>query len=178
MWQNYDKYIFPMVEKWADDNQLLKIDLGGGINKASGYTSYDLKSGDITGDLNETWNLQDNSVGVLRAHDCIEHLKNPIHTMNEAYRVLAPGGYFMILVPSALGDGGYCDPTHVSHWVKRSFRYYTEQNMRAFIEPACTCKFQIMKLKEVTKWEGIPYIEAHLIAVKGNRNHGAFDWNI
>jgi len=178
MWQNYDKYIYPMVEKWADENKLLKIDLGGGLNKQQEYTSYDIKNGDITGDLNEAWKLDDNSVGVLRAHDCIEHLKDPIHTMNEAYRVLTPGGYFMILVPSSLGEGGYCDPTHVSHWVKRSFRYYTEQNMRAFIEPQCTCKFQVMKLKEITKWEGIPYVEAHLIAVKDNRNHGAFDWKL
>jgi len=39
MWQNYDKYIYPMVEKWADENKLLKIDLGGGLNKQQEYTS-------------------------------------------------------------------------------------------------------------------------------------------
>lgn len=176
-WSNYDKYIWPAIERWADEKDLLKIDLGGGIDKKDGYLGYDLQNAEITGDLNERWDLEDHSVGILRAHDIIEHLRDPIHVMNEAYRVLAPNGFFMISVPSALGQGGFCDPTHVSYWVQRSFRYYTEPGIRRYIEPRCTCKFQEMRLRDHLKYDNLPYVEAHLIAVKdAYRLHGAYHW--
>jgi SAM-dependent methyltransferase len=162
-----------MQEKWSKDNNLRLIDLGGAINAPEGYESYDRHQADIIGDLNEMWALEDSSVGLLRAHDIIEHLKDPIHTMNEAYRVLAHGGVFDILVPSTDGQGAWCDPTHISFWNKRSFRYYTEKGMRAYIEPECSCKFQIVKLENIMMWEGIPYVQAQLIAIKdGMRYHG------
>ena len=176
MWLTYDRYIWQLVEKWAEDNKLRKIDLAGGINPAKGYENYDLRNAEIIGDLDKKWKLKDSSVGVLRADNAIEHFKDPIHTMNEAYRVLAHGGVFMISVPSALGEGGYCDPTHVSHWVKRSFDYYTKADMRKYIEPMCNCKFQVMKLVDETRF-GLPFITAHLVAIKDNKRfYGEYQW--
>jgi glycosyltransferase involved in cell wall biosynthesis len=176
MWQTYDKYIWRIAEKWADDNKLRKIDLAGGVNPKSGYETYDIQNADIIGNLDDDWKLEDNSVGILRAHDAVEHFKDIIHTMNEAWRVLAHGGMFMILVPSTDGQGAFSDPTHCSFWNIRSFFYYTQQSGRRFIEPKCHCKFQAMKVVNITQW-GIPYVEAHLIALKdGQRFYGAYDW--
>lgn len=171
-----------MVVKWADDRGLRKIDMCGGINPAQGYESYDLQNGDIIGDLNETWKLEDNSVGVLRANDAIEHLKDPIHVMNEAHRVLAHGGFFMINVPSTDGRGAFQDPTHVSFWNANSFWYYTQAKMRKFIEPQCFAKFQAMRIldyqpNEACKTNNIWYTSAHLFAIKdGPRYHGYMDF--
>ena len=178
MWDNYVKYIFLMIEKWADENKLIKLDLCGGVNPRKGYTSIDRQNADIVGDLDKKWPLKDNSVGVIYANDAVEHLKDPIHTMNEAHRVLAHGGYFMINVPSTDGQGAFCDPTHKSFWNFRSFRYYTEAGMRKFIEPECKCEFQVMKLSNGTQYsDKVPYVFAHLIALKdGLRFHGAYDW--
>jgi hypothetical protein len=89
MWDNYDRYFMLMQEKWARDNDLRLVDLGGAIDSPDGYETYDRHNADIVGDLNKAWKLEDNSVGLLRAHDIVEHLKNPIHTMNEAWRVLS-----------------------------------------------------------------------------------------
>jgi hypothetical protein len=174
MWDNHDKYYVPMVEKWARDAYLGLVDLGGAINQPAGYKSIDRHNADIVCDLNGDWALSDQSVGVLRAHDIIEHLKDPIHTMNEAWRVLAHGGLLDIMVPSTTGVGAFCDPTHVSYWNARSFRYYTEAVVRAYIEPECVCRFQVVKLAEVQHFEGIPYVQAQLQAVHdGPRIHGA-----
>lgn len=175
MWQNHDKYFIAMQEKWCEDKNLRRIDLGGAINKAYGYESYDRHNADIVGDLNERWSLDDDSVGLIRAHDVIEHLQDPIHTMNEAWRVLAHGGVLDVLVPSTDGVGAWCDPTHVSFWNRRSFRYYTEADMRAYLEPECYCRFQPIKIVDVLMWEGIPYVQAQLLAVKHDdfRYHGA-----
>lgn len=175
MWLTYDRYIWQLMEKWSDDNGLRKIDLAGGINPKEGYENYDLRNAQIIGDLDETWKLEDNSVGILRADNAIEHFKDPIHTMNEAYRVLKHGGAFMILVPSTDGQGAWCDPTHVSFWNLRSFRYYTESQMRMYIEPKCKAKFQIMKCVNINLW-GLPFCEVHLIAVKEGRYHGEYNW--
>jgi glycosyltransferase involved in cell wall biosynthesis len=173
MWDNYDKYFIPMQEKWTRDNDFKLVDLGGALNSPKGYESYDRHNADIVGDLNEDWNLEDNSVGLLRAHDIIEHLKDPIHTMNEAWRVLPHGGVLDILVPSTDGAGAWCDPTHVSFWNKRSFRYYTEASTRKYIEPECHCRFQVIKLENVMMYDDVPYVQAHLLAIKDDfRYHG------
>lgn len=174
MWENYDKYFIPMQQKWCSDQGLYMVDLGGAIDCPEEYISYDRHNADIVGDLNDTWLLEDDSVGLLRAHDVIEHLKDPIHTMNEAWRVLVHGGVLDILVPSTDGVGAWCDPTHISFWNKRSFRYYTEGWMRKYLEPECVARFQVVRLEDVSLWEGIPYVQAQLLAIKdgGVRYHG------
>ena len=169
MWQNHDKYILPMMIKWSRDNDLAAIDLCGGIGKPSGLFSVDLHNADIIADLNGRWPFANGIVGLIRAHDAIEHLRDPLHTMNEAHRVLAHGGAMLISVPSTNGIGAWCDPTHVSFWNRRSFRYYTEEFMHKYIEPQCTAKFQAIKVVDQLKWdEQIPYVEAHLLALKND----------
>lgn len=160
-------------EDWSRANGLRLVDLGGAIDSPDGYESYDRHNADIVGNLDETWKLDDDSVGVLRAHDVIEHLVDPIHTMNEAWRVLADGGVLDVLVPSTDGPGAWCDPTHISFWNRRSFRYYTEASMRRYLEPECRCRFRAEVLADVRMWEGIPYVVAHLVALKSGE-----DWNL
>jgi SAM-dependent methyltransferase len=153
-------------QEWCREQGLRVVDLGGAIGAPPGYETYDRQNADIVGDLNDDWALEDSSVGLLRAHDLIEHLRDPIHTMNEAFRVVAPGGIVDILVPSTDGRGAWCDPTHVSFWNIRSFRYYTEPEMRKYLEPECRCLFRILTLQNRMLWEGIPYVVAELTPVK------------
>jgi hypothetical protein len=44
--------------------------------------------------------------------------------MNEAHRVLAPGGTFEIILPLFPSWQAIADPTHVSLWVEESFAYF------------------------------------------------------
>jgi O-antigen biosynthesis protein len=174
---NYNKYIWKLAEKFADDNKLIKLDLCGGINTPPGYIPIDKHTRNnpktIYCDLDGPWTpLSTSSVGLLRANDAIEHLRDPIHTMNEAYRVLAPGGFLMIDVPSTNGLGAFCDPTHVSFWNRLSFRYYTQAVFKNFI-PAFKGRFQEMRViewfpTEEHKRDNVPYIQAQLIALKDN----------
>lgn len=180
MWSQHNNYLDPMARKWAKEHGLRAIDICSGPNPPEGYEGADLYhgQGDMRVDLNLDWPWADNSVGVLRAFDAVEHLKDPIHTMNEAWRVLAHGGFFIISVPSTDGEGAWCDPTHVSFWNARSFRYYTEPQMRAFIEPMAKCMFQSLKVEKVNKF-GLPFVSAHLVAIKdlnGKRYYGENLW--
>jgi len=166
--KNYNKYINDLATRWATDNGLRKLDLGGRFNGWKGYETVDLLDADIVMDLNEDWvDIPDNSVGVIKAYHIIEHLKNPIHFFNEAYRVLAPGGFLLIEVPSTNGMGAWCDPTHISFFNTHSFEYYTNEKYGRFIRPMYKGKFQ--KSRVVEYWWSepkLPVIRAELICLK------------
>lgn len=166
----HDKYIYELVEKWCDLNNYRKIDLCGGFNKPKNYESMDLKNADIICDLNDKWELENETVGVFRAHDAIEHLKNPIHTMKEAYRCLAPNGWFLTMTPSTDGRGAFQDPTHVSYWNSNSFWYYTKKEQAQYIDTPV--KFQLNRIKNFypSDWHqfhNILYVKADLVKFQG-----------
>ncbi len=158
----YDHYIEQLCLRWAELGGLLKLDLGGRLNRQDRYQSVDLKDADIIADLNGRWPFEDNSVGVVRASDVIEHLHDKVHTMKEIYRVLAPGGYALIRVPSTDGRGAYQDPTHVSYWNENSFLYYTDQRWGQYIDSPV--RFQALRLYTGEKnAEGVCWTIAHLM---------------
>lgn len=131
----FDKYIRELAEKDADSKNLLKIDIGGGLNPYSNYKTVDIReTADIVADLNEGIPLEDNSVGVLNAHHILEHLKDPIKSMREIHRVLCHGGWAFIEVPSTEGKGAFQDPTHITFWNDNSFLYYTDKELATFID--------------------------------------------
>lgn len=168
---NYIRYSRPMAIKWATENGYSCLDLGGRINAWDNFTTVDLFDADIVADLNKPWPFKDNSVGVIRASHIFEHLKDPVHTMNEAFRVLAPGGWLLMEVPSTDGRGAFQDPTHVSFWNENSIWYYTNRNFAKFI-PQFTGKFQNSRTityfpSEFEKRHNIPVVQSDLIALKG-----------
>jgi len=129
----FNQYAQQLAEKDADDNKLLKVDLGGGMNARQGYLTIDQADANINCDLNEGIPLPDNSVGVINASHVIEHLHDKTKTMKEIHRVLAHGGWAFIEVPSTDGRGAFQDPTHVSYWNENSFLYYTNSYLANFI---------------------------------------------
>ena len=162
----HDKYIYQLAEKWADLNNLLKIDLCGGHNSPKGYISVDLHDSKIRHDLNTKWPFADGSIGLLRAHDALEHLKDPLHVMKEAYRTIAPMGWFLTLTPSTDGRGAFQDPTHISFWNSNSFWYYTKSETAKYI--GSPVRFQGNRIKnffpnEYCKTHNIAYVKADLI---------------
>lgn len=100
----------------------------------------------VQADLTQRWPWEDSSVDHIRAHDIIEHLPDKIHTMNEAGRVLRPGGIFEIFVPTTDGRGAFQDPDHKSWWNGNSFFYYLEtfpEWVRFRESEGITCRFRI-----------------------------------
>jgi len=166
-WTVYDRYAYRLYEHIARKRGLQLIDLCGAHAKPEAYRSLDIdERADIVADLDWTWPLEESTVGVLRAFDAIEHLRNPVHTMNEAWRVLAPGGVLLIRVPSTDGKGAFCDPTHVSFWNSLSFRYYTNSAFSRYV-PKFQGRFQVARLYDDTSGV-VPYVVCELIALKGD----------
>jgi SAM-dependent methyltransferase len=136
------QYARALAERDADLKGLLKVDIGGGLNPFPGYFTVDLRdTADLKADLNDGIPLPNNSVGVLNASHIIEHLIDKTKIMSEIHRVLAPGGWAFIEVPSTDGRGAYQDPTHVSYWNENSFLYYIDAYLAQFIDNT-TIRFQ------------------------------------
>lgn len=169
----YNQYAYSLAERDADLRGLMKLDLGGGFNKPEGYLSVDSINGDITANLNERWPFEDSSVGVLRAHDILEHLPNKMHAMQEAYRVLADGGWLLASVPSTDGRGAFQDPTHVSYWNENCFWYWTRKELAQYIHNDYV-RFQEFRLEttfpsDYHRQHNIPYVIANLAAIKSDK---------
>jgi glycosyltransferase involved in cell wall biosynthesis len=131
----FNQYARALAEKDAMDKKLMCVDIGGGLNPFPGYNTIDLREdADIIFDLNHGIPLPDNVVGVLNASHILEHLQDKTKIMSEIHRVLAPGGWAFIEVPSTDGRGAFQDPTHVSYWNENSFLYYTDSYLANFIE--------------------------------------------
>ena len=169
----FHQYGQKLAERDADVQGLLKVDIGGGLNPYPGYFSVDMRdNADLKADLNDGIPLPDNSVGVLNASHIIEHLHDKTKTMREIHRVLAPGGWAFIEVPSTDGRGAFQDPTHVSYWNENSFLYYTDRYYANFIDNK-DIRFQQYRKQtwfpnEWLKTINVSVVTAWLVAIKGN----------
>jgi len=174
--KNYLDYSRRIAIRQSKDDGLALIDLGGRLNSWGGFKTVDLFDADIIADLNNNWPFADKSVGVIRASHILEHLASPIHTMNEAYRILAPGGWLLVDVPSTDGRGAFQDPSHISFWNSNSFWYYTDREYSHFI-PSYKGRFQLSRIvtwfpTDFEKQHNIPIVQADMIALKGQRQAG------
>ena len=98
-------------------------------HEPNGYTNVDIvEPADVLCDLELAWPWPDSSVDYIRAVDIFEHLCDKIHTLNEAWRVLVPGGILFMVVPTTDGRGAWQDPTHSSFWNPNSLFYLEHGN--------------------------------------------------
>src|SRR5678816_2772855 len=112
----------------------MRLNLGSSDDAKEGFTSVDIAPpADIIADLNCPWPWEDSSVDEIYAHDVFEHLKSQIWAMNEAHRVLRPGGRLDLAVPCVhlsdgrMNPGAFADPTHRTFWCLDTRYYFGEQ---------------------------------------------------
>jgi SAM-dependent methyltransferase len=171
---NYIKYSESMFMRWARDSGYACLDLGSGANAPNGYYSHDIDPiyrTDYVFDLNKPWPLANNLIGVLRAYHVIEHLDDLTHFFNEAYRVLAPGGFLLLEYPRAPGLGAFGDPTHRQFINELTMHYYTNSRFSRFLGSAYEGRFQLIWLNryhwDLQGLEPFEVVSANMIAFKG-----------
>lgn len=171
----YDRNVQANALSWAKRRGLLALDMGAAHNKAEGFMGVDQyvhPDVDIVSDVSKGIDLPDNSVGVIRASDFIEHIADKVALFNEFHRLLAHGGMLLTLTPSTDGRGAYQDPTHVAFYNENSFWYFTSKDYAAFV-PDIKCKFQVSRLytffpTQFHEEHNISYVAANLVAVKND----------
>ncbi len=103
----------------ADHHDILQLD---GITRV-----FDLNS--------ERWPLEDDWYDMVVASHVVEHLESLINFMNEAHRIIKPGGKIYIETPNAgvNPDLEFCDPTHIRCYRPYTFyNYFTEYGITQF----------------------------------------------
>jgi glycosyltransferase involved in cell wall biosynthesis len=169
----YDRHIEQNALAWSKRNNLLALDMGAAHGKPEGYIGVDQYDGpgvDIVADISKGIDLPDNSVGVIRAVDFLEHIPDKVAVFNEMYRVLAHGGIILSMTPSTDGRGAFQDPTHVSFYNENSFWYFTDEFYSKYV-PEIACKFQKNRIMTFfpSDWHrdnNILYVGANLVAIK------------
>lgn len=93
------------------------LDVGAGDNpdsRASETADLYVADADHQFDIAEEWPLKTETYdGVVMSH-VIEHVEDHAHVMEEATRVVRPGGWIEVSVP--LGADWFADPTHERPW--------------------------------------------------------------
>ena len=142
----------------------MRLNLGCSDDHKPGYLNVDqAEPADLVVDLRHHWPFEDSSVDEIVAHDVFEHLPQ-IHAMNEAWRVLRPGGLLDLWVPSValldgrVNPGAFADPTHISFWHDDTRYYYCKQwndprGERGRLGPA----YGIEALFAIREWKTIEY---------------------
>lgn len=156
---------------WAKRQGLLALDLGAFHAKPEGYLGVDTRHGPNVDYCTNFLDLElpDNSVGVIRAVDFLEHVPDRIRVMEKIWRLLAHGGMLLSDTPSTDGRGAWQDPTHVSGWNENSFWYFTDDRYRAYIESEAKFHASLVYSYHPTPWHvqmQIPYVRANLVAIK------------
>lgn len=84
----------------------MKLNIGSNAERIDGYKSVDLfADADYKDDVRTMATFQNNSVGEVRAFHLLEHLpdRDVMPAMKAVWRILVPGGRFIIEVPSLPG---------------------------------------------------------------------------
>lgn len=198
-YRTMNKYMHPLVVEWCRRQKLPMLDLGGAHNSPKGFIPVDSEfpptdltpwsigrpgawrwPAQIGGDVMRVLTaLPDSSVGCVRAFDFIEHLPRDqmVPFMNQAYRVLVPGGFLLSATPSTDGRGAFQDPTHTNFLNQNSFWYYTNRESSKYLNGKVTCRFQAVRLwtecpSAWHKENNVPYVYADLLALKGFKHIG------
>jgi SAM-dependent methyltransferase len=105
---------------------------------------------DVAWDLNDQpWPWDDDSFDLVVAQAVFEHLRrNLVETLNECWRILAPGGRLRVKLPYWNHANSYMDPTH--YWqfdlgtldlfdpdtkYGQSYSFYTDRKWRIVVAP-------------------------------------------
>jgi glycosyltransferase involved in cell wall biosynthesis len=180
-----DRHLHALAKEWSRRNSLDMLDLGGFFNCPQGFTPVDIMETEngVQVDLSKDrlpWD--DNSVGIVRACDFLEHIPTGrvIPLIEEIWRVLAPGGLFYSLTPSTDGRGAFQDPTHQSYWNSNSWFYWTRENQAKYV-PQIKARFQKVGMRnahfgDFNKLHEIVHVEATLTALKGQRQPGMVEF--
>ena len=130
------------------------LDIGCGSSPRNPFDRTELYGVDIVEQSPTTFNykqcnvifealpFEDSSFDSVSAYDFLEHVPRTttinnqgvfpfIHVMNEAYRVLKPGGIFYAITPGYPRVEAFVDPTHVNFITNKTHTYFTSPKYKA-----------------------------------------------
>lgn len=141
---------------WCIDNSLRMVEVGTELAKKNGLANLTYKLGDI-----EKVPLPDKSVDLAILSQALHHAQHPQVAVNEAFRILRPGGQLLLL---DLNEHGFEKARELYADVWLGFK---ESALHAFLKKAGFAKVEVTV---VAREEAEPYFETLLVS--GVKNAG------
>jgi len=126
------------IKKTIEKQKVSKVDIGCGGNKQGkdwfGIDYRKMEGVDLVQDLESfPWKIPSETFDTAIANHVVEHI-NPSHGifiswMNEVWRILKPGGEFIIGAPYATSPGMFRDPTHCNFVNEETWSYFDTQDL-------------------------------------------------
>jgi SAM-dependent methyltransferase len=91
------------------------------------------------------WPFEADSFDLIRASHLLEHLPDVVAFMDEAYRILKPGGRLIVRVPHYTSRSAWCDPTHVRAFAAYWPTYFSAGNHDRYGH----CQFRVLQTRLV-----------------------------
>ena len=101
-------------------------------------------SADVVADIDQGLPFSAATASSVSLVHVIEHVSDVVHAVEEAHRVLKPGGRLYIETPHYSDASSFADPTHRWHLNSFSFRYFTEAGGFAYYSQ---CRFRQVRLE-------------------------------
>ena len=124
------------------------LDVGCGLNKRPGAIGIDRNrrtAADVLADIDRrALPFRDSTFGSVSLIHVIEHVADVVASLEEAHRVLRPGGRLLIETPHYSDASSFADPTHRWHLNSFSFRYFTEAGGYDYYS---RCRFRQVRLE-------------------------------
>ena len=117
---------------------MLRIDLGCGTNKQTGFIGvdrYPLPGVDIIADMNGFLPFREDSVDLLFASHSLEHVKTLLWTIREVYRICKHGAQVCVCAPYSEQKLNLANPYHTCVFNEHTPRFWTDYPT-APIDPA------------------------------------------
>lgn len=119
---------FHLYNKLSPPPDGVKLHLGSGYKRIKGMINIDVNPDcqpNLCVDLEkDKWPFDTCSVDYACCVSTLEHIRNVLYFMGEAWRVLKVGARFEVIVPYWLNAAAIEDPTHVREFGIRSMGYY------------------------------------------------------
>jgi glycosyltransferase involved in cell wall biosynthesis len=167
--RNCGNYIDHLINEWCRREGLPVVNLGELIEMCLHPQAV----------LSILGTIQDSAIGRVTGIDLLQRFSSveAVALFNEAYRILVPGGWFHLSVPSTDGRGAFQDLRHCTFWNENSWLYFTRAELARHY-PNLTARFQCVRSSTEfpSVWHqqfNIPCTSAYFSAVKGQRQPGA-----
>ncbi len=102
------------VEMARRHARVIAIEPGAAWRKLASDRLARVGSGSVIGALGESLPLRDNSIDLIVSFQVLEHVQYPEKVIREAFRVLKPGGYFLLTYENYLS---FWEPHYKVRWL-------------------------------------------------------------
>ncbi|MBA3656408.1 MAG: methyltransferase domain-containing protein [Gemmatimonadaceae bacterium] len=127
------------------------LDLGCGNKKRPGAVGVDFNDrtqADVVHNLNEfPYPFEKGTFDEVYLDNTLEHLDQPLHVMEEVYRITRPGALVKVIVPYFRSPWAFHDPTHQHFFTVHSFAYYDPDHIVCQRYDYTLARFKVEKIR-------------------------------